>query len=143
MIRDERGFTLIEMLIVLMIFGIVTIVVLSCSYQSIKVNQYEQAIERLRLTIHVAQLSAQHWATSAHVYAHEGNEIILVTFPDDNKMNWQTPEGMYVNFRTNSNRIRFKETGNISEIGKVEILTPEKTIEYSINMSKGRLRLIE
>jgi len=53
------------------------------------------------------------------------------------------PEEMRVYFHTKNSIIRFTSNGNISEIGKVEIITPEKTMKYSINMSKGRLRFIE
>ncbi len=73
MIRDERGFTLIEMLLVLMIFSIITIIAVSFSYRYVKINQYEHAIEQLKLTLHVAQLTAQQEKTVTYVYIVEGN----------------------------------------------------------------------
>ena len=143
MIRNERGFTLIEMLLVLMIFSIITIIAVSFSSRYLKINQYEQAIEQLRLTLHLAQLIAQQEETVAYVYSREGNKIVLITLFEEYELSWETPEGMSVYFYTKSNRIRFISNGSISEIGRVEIVTPEKTIKYSINMSKGRLRFIE
>ncbi len=141
--RDERGFTLIEMLLVLMIFSIITIIAVSFSYRYVKINQYEHAIEQLKLTLHVAQLTAQQEKTVTYVYIVEGNRILLTTEFKEYELNWKMPEGMRVYFHTKNGIIRFTSNGNISEIGKVEIITPEKTMKYSINMSKGRLRFIE
>ena len=143
MIRDERGFTLIEMLLVLMIFSIITIIAVSFSYRYVKINQYEHAIEQLKLTLHVAQLTAQQEKKVTYVYIREGNNILLTTSFKEYRLNWKTPEGMSIYFQTNNGSIRFTSNGNISEIGSVKIITPEKTMKYSINMSKGRLRFIE
>ena len=143
MIRNERGFTLIEMLLVLMIFSIITIIAVSFSYRYVKINQYEHAIEQLKLTLHVAQLTAQQEKKVTHVYIVEGNRILLTTAFKEYELNWKMPEEMGVYFHTKNSIIRFNSNGNISEIGKVEIITPEKTMKYSINMSKGRLRFIE
>jgi len=143
MMRDERGFTLIEMLLVLIIFSTITIIAVSFSYRYVKVNQYEHAIEQLKLTLHVAQLTAQQEEAAVYVYIQDGNNILLTTTFKEYELNWEMPEGMSVYFHTNSGTIHFISNGNISEIGKVEIITPEKTMKYSINMSKGRLRFIE
>ena len=141
--RNERGFTLIEMLLVLMVFSIITMIAVSFSYRYVKMNQYDQAIEQLRLTLHLAQSIAQKEQSVAYVYSKEGNEIALITLFREYELSWNTPEGMSIYFHTKSNRIRFISNGSISEIGSIEIITPEKTIKYSMNMSKGRLRLIE
>jgi len=143
MTRDERGFTLIEMLLVLMIFSIITMIAISFSYRYVKVNQYEQAIEQLKLTIHLAQLTAQQEEVTSYVRIREENTILLTALYTEHELYWTLPEGMHVYFHTNNNRIRFNSNGNISEIGKLEIKTPEKTMKYSINLSKGRLRFIE
>ena len=142
MIRNQRGFTLIEMLLVLMIFSSITIIAVSFSYRYIKINQYEYAIEQLKLTLHVAQLTAQQEKAFVYVYI-IGNNVFLTTDFKEYKYNWEMPEGMSVYFHSNTNAIRFTANGNISEIGRLEIKTPEKTIKYSVNMSKGRLRFIE
>lgn len=143
MMRDERGFTLIEMLLVLMIFSIITIIAVSFSYRYVKINQYEHAIEQLKLTLHVAQLTAQQEKVIVHVHIKEGNRVLLTTELKKYELNWEIPEGMSVYFHTNKGSIRFNYNGNISGIGRVEIITPEKTMNYSINISKGRLRFIE
>ena len=143
MIRDERGFTLIEMLVVLMIFSLITIIALSFSYRYVKIHQYEQAIEQLKLTLHVAQLTAQQHNTVAYVHISEGNTILLNTTFKEYDLIWKIPEGMQVHFKTSGNRIRFTSNGNIVGIGSMEIITPEKTMKYSINLSKGRLRFVE
>ena len=143
MIRNEHGFTLIEMLLVLMIFSVVTIISISFSYRYVKINQYEQAIEQLRLTIHLAQLTAQQEEVTSYVRIGEENKIVLIASYTEHELSWKLPEGMLVYFQTNTNRIRFNSSGNISEIGNLEIKTPEKTKRYSINLSKGRLRFIE
>ena len=143
MMRDERGFTLVEMLLVLMIFSMITIIAISFSYRYVKMNQYEQAIEQSRLTLHLAQLTAQQEQTIVYVYSIGGNEIAIIPLIKEYELNWKTPEGMTVYFRTKGDRIKFNPNGSASEIGSIEIITPEKTIKYSINMSKGRLRFIE
>ena len=126
MMRDERGFTLIEMLLVLMIFSIITIIAMSFSYRYVKINQYEHAIEQLKLTLHVAQLTAQQENESVYVYIIEGNNIVLTTAFKEYGLSWKMPEGMNVYFSQNNGVIRFNSNGNISEIGRLEIKTPKK-----------------
>ena len=140
--RNERGFTLIEMLLVLMIFSSITIIAVSFSYRYLKVNQYEHAIDQLKLTLHVAQLTAQQENMFVHVHS-VGNNVYITTGFKQHKYKWKIPEGMSIYFYPNRELIGFTGSGNISQIGRVEIKTPEKTIKYSINISKGRLRLIE
>ena len=89
MTRDERGFTLIEMLLVLMIFSIITMIAVSFSYRYVKINQYEHAIEQLKLTLHVAQLTAQQEKVYVNVHA-VGNNVYITTKFKEYKYNWET-----------------------------------------------------
>ncbi|MFF5995396.1 type II secretion system protein [Lysinibacillus sp. KU-BSD001] len=143
MIRQQCGFTLVETLIVLVIFSVLTTVVISFSYHHLKVNQYEQAIERFRLTLHLAQLTAQQQKKEVSVYALHYKEVGSNMSYQDYRLNWVTPEGMTIHIHTNNQRIEFNVKGHVKELGKVEFITPQKSRKYSINLSKGRLRLIE
>ncbi|WP_431029832.1 competence type IV pilus minor pilin ComGD [Lysinibacillus sp. LZ02] len=143
MIRQQYGFTLIETLIVLMIFSLLTTVVISFSYHHLKINQYEQAIERFRLTLHLAQLTAQQQKKEVSIYAMNHKEVGSNMSHQDYRLNWVTPEGMTIHIHTNNRQIKFNVKGHVHELGKVEFKTPQKSTTYSINLSKGRLRLIE
>lgn len=140
---NMRGFTFIEMLLVLTIVMVVTASVMSISYRHFERNGYEQAVEQFRMTLHYAQ-----------TYAMENNQRITVSIVDRNTLimyyefekriiEWDFPEGMTAQIYTNDRKIHFTINGTIVQPGSVELITPKKTWKYSINFSKGRLRLIE
>ena len=85
---------------------------------------------------------AQQEKVFVQVHAVRNNVFITAKYKEY-KYNWEIPEGMSIYFYPNREFIQFTDNGNISRIGRVEIKTPEETIKYSINLSKGRLRLIE
>ncbi|MGM9951625.1 MAG: prepilin-type N-terminal cleavage/methylation domain-containing protein [Lysinibacillus sp.] len=141
--KDGRGFTLLETLLVLLILMVVTTVVMSFSYKHLKEDQYEQAIERFRLTLHESYMVAQEENRPVDVYIVKGRYVKTKRSIQQFDEIWELPEGMKITIYTTKTYITFTSKGSVAELGKVEITTPYKTIQYSINMSKGRLRLIE
>lgn len=140
---DTRGFTLIETMLVLLILMTVIAVIMSFSYNQWKDTEYDQAIEKFRLTLHQAQMTAIREQTSVNIYI-IGKKYVKTSKPAFNyDVTWEIPKGMNINIYTNKTFITFTPQGNVRELGKVEFQTPEEKIVYSINMSKGRLRLIE
>ena len=134
---------MLETLLVLLILMVVTVIVMSFSYEYWKEEQYEQAIDKFKLTLHEAYMMAQQENMNVEVYIVRGRYVQTRRTIRGVDATWELPKGMRINIYTNKTYIVFTATGRVAELGKVEIITPDKEFKYSINMSKGRLRLIE
>lgn len=141
--NETRGFTLIETLLVLLILMIVTAVVMTFSFKQWQESQYEEAIEKFKMTLYQAQMVAKQEQTWVNVYVVEQKYVKTGRSFLNYDTTWAIPDGMAINIYTNQTYITFNPLGGVKELGKVEFITPTKKISYSINMSKGRLRLIE
>lgn len=140
---ESRGFTLIETLLVLLILMIMTAIVMTFSFKQWKEAQYEEAIEKFKLTMYQAQMVAKQEQKVVNVYVVEQKYVKTGRSFPNYDTSWEIPNGMAINIYTNKTYITFNPLGSVKELGKVEFITPTKKITYSINMSKGRLRLIE
>lgn len=134
---------MLETLLVLLILMVVTAVVVSFSYKHLKEDQYEQAIEKFKLILHESYMAAQKEKLNVEVYIVKGRYVKTRRAIQQFDAIWELPEGMKINVYAAKTYITFTAKGKVAEIGKVEIITPDKKFMYSINMSKGRLRLIE
>lgn len=143
--RNERGFTLLEMLIVLFIFSVITLVASSMLFRFYEQKVYEQAEEKLRMTFHYAQRLAVEEQRDIYVYTMNSREMSIRTDVGTELFRWQLPEGMTADIEMlgTANRILFRGNGNLAQIGNLTISTPYKRENYSVNLSKGRLRLSE
>lgn len=141
--HSTGGFTLLEALLVLFVVMTIIGVVMSFSYSQWKEAQYEQAIEKFRLTLHQAQMAAIQEQTTVNVYIVDKKYVKTSKSFFNYDLTWEIPNGMSITIYTNKTYITFTPLGNVRELGKVEFQTPERKMVYSINMSKGRLRLIE
>ena len=134
---------MLETLLVLLVLMVVTAVVVSFSYKHLKEDQYEQAIEKFKLILHESYMAAQQERMNVEVHIVRGRYVKTRRAIQRFDATWELPEGMEINIYTTKTYIIFTAKGGVAEIGKVEIITPDKEFMYSINMSKGRLRLIE
>ncbi len=126
------------MLIVLMIFSVLTMIVFSMTFRFYEKETYEQATEKLRMTLHYAQHFALENRQDVWVYA-EDKRIVVRTVMAEEIMEWALPVGMTVTVTT-LQRIKFNTKGNVSQGGQIKIHTPNGQQNFSINLSRGRLR---
>ena len=134
---------MLETLLVLLILMVVTVAVMSFSYRHLKEGQYERAIDRFRLTLHESYMVAQQENISMDVYIANGKYVNIRRAGKWFEVVWELPKGMKIDIYTKKTYITFTAKGYVAELGKVEVTTPHGKFLYSINMSKGRLRLIE
>lgn len=130
-------------MLVLLILMVIITVVMSFSYSQWKETQYEQAIEKFKLTLHQAQMTAIQEQTVVNVHVTENKYVKTSRSSFDYDTTWELPDGMTINIYTKKTFITFTASGHVRELGKIKFLLPDREIEYSINMSKGRLRRIE
>ncbi len=130
-------------MLVLLILMVIITVVMSFSYSQWKETQYEQAIEKFKLTLHQAQMIAIQEQTIVNVHITEKKYVKMSRSSFHYDTTWEIPDGMTINIYTKKTFITFTASGHVRELGKVEFLLPDREIQYSINMSKGRLRRIE
>ena len=134
---------MLETLLVLLILMVVTAAVMSFSYKHLKEGEYERAIDRFRLTLHESYMVAQQENISVDVYIVNGKYVNTRRVGKGFGAAWELPKGMKIDIYTKKTCITFTAKGHVAELGRVEIITPHEKFVYSINMSKGRLRLIE
>ena len=138
---NSRGFTFVEMLIVLTIVMIITTAVITVSYKHFQRNEYKNAIEQFRITMHYAQAYAIENKQKINLMIVDNKTLIRYYQFEKRIIELDFPEGMTAQIYTQDRRISFNLNGHIVHPGSIEFITPDTTWKYSVNFSKGRLRL--
>lgn len=135
--NKQRGFTLIETLIVLFIFIAVTGIVM-VSFQSVRVEKQTQYFfEQLQKDLYLSQeyALAHHkevdltFLPMENRYSVRSGSIVLFTRPYDPKMNIKSNFGMTVQFNPN---------GNIAKFGTLTVSSPSGGFKVVFHIGKGR-----
>lgn len=142
--RNERGFTLVEMLVVLAIVGILVSVVLPISYAAIQEKAYKNAIRQIELVVRMAQMIAMEEQRVVVCQVIGGNQFIVRgPFEQGHVFEYQLPDGMTMELTIASKKLRFQASGNVMEIGKMIFYLDGSKIYYTINLGKGRFIFYE
>jgi competence protein ComGD len=142
-LQDEKGFTFIEMLLVL---SIVTMISLLCVKISIQVSEkiiVDQFFKQLQLDIQATQMLAKQERKTYNlsmsslnryrVY-HQFGEIILER---------EIPPCIQFELESNLSSIRFNANGDIRSFGTLKFYTPFGERFIILNIHKGRIRYVE
>lgn len=139
LLKDERGFTLIEMLVVLTITMVICSTVFFYSQEKLLERTVFQTMNEVELLMRVAQT---HAIDNRPVYfeVQNRNEITLRYFDQDNYFYKQKlPEGMTLYLQTPNPRIHFRGNGNIASFGGMTYFYKGMSYRYTVNIGKGRI----
>lgn len=144
-VTDERGFTLIEMLLVLLIVGVLTTAVLHFSLEQIQRHTYRKAIAQVELIVRSAQALAMEEERAVYCEVLGGTRFIVKTMLHEPTVyTYDLPEGMQMSIATTGlRRIQFHPSGKITNAGSVHFYFDNHHVYYSINIGKGRFLLHE
>lgn len=142
--RNERGFTLIEMLLVLVIVGVIVSAVLPLSVEQIQRHMHKKTMNQIELAIRMAQTMAMEEQTTVFCEVfRETRFVIKKSIVGEPIYEQNLPEGLQMEITTARGRIQFQPSGNVTQIGRLRFYTESEEVYYTINLGKGRFLLHE
>lgn len=140
---NSKGYTFIEMLIVLAIVMIVSTIALTFSYKKMHMDEFERSIEQFELDL----IEIQRYASDNGVwtYCRVEEKYKLRCYERNNELLLERdyPQRMVINILTSTRRIEFTKDGAIINFGQLEFSLDQQHVFYSINIGKGRMRRLE
>ncbi|PID22981.1 hypothetical protein CSV61_00555 [Sporosarcina sp. P3] len=144
-VKDQQGFTFLELLLVLSITMILTAVILPFSDQRLQRISEEDALKQFMTKVHETQL-----------YAITNQQRVTLRFEEDGRiykailndmfevLHGEFPEGMRRTKQSTLQRLDFAETGYLTTTGKMFFSTQSKgIISISFQFERGRIIINE
>ncbi|WP_342472596.1 prepilin-type N-terminal cleavage/methylation domain-containing protein [Metasolibacillus sp. FSL H7-0170] len=140
--RNEDGFTFIEMLLVLAIISLLSFLTLTFSLRQMKLDIYEKTVQQFELDLLEMQALSIKNGLATRCWVREGEELQCFQHYGELLISRHFPEGITANIYTTNTRIEFTGYGTIVNFGRIEFLMGERRMIFSINLGKGRMRLL-
>lgn len=142
-VQNERGFTLLEIVIVLAIFMVISTAVLYMSADKFTDYTNEQIINQTELLIRLAQTRAIETKSSYRFYTFNCREVFVRSNDNNGEILFaQTlPKGMKIYVSNASKKIVFSPNGNINNAGSIIYFLNDTAYKFSLNIGKGRMIL--
>ncbi|WP_274307356.1 competence type IV pilus minor pilin ComGD [Solibacillus daqui] len=139
-IQNEKGFTLIEMLVVLVIFTIICSSVLFFTTEKLTNYTNEQFIDQTELLIRLAQAKAIETKSNYEFQVFNCRRITVRNFSqrDEVLFDQELPAGIEIFLSTTHSKILFNNSGNIRSSGTIMYHFNNYAYHFTINMGKGR-----
>ena len=128
-IQDERGFTLIEMLVVLTIVLVISSCVVFYSHEKLQKKLDYQLLNYTEMLIRMTQLKA----------IEEQYPYMLSSTDAKDMLIYQLPKGHSIEIYTSSARLYFKTNGNLQSFGSYKYDFGNEQHRFRIQIGKGRI----
>lgn len=141
----EKGFTLIEVLLVLFIVVLIGSIVSHVSYKLSEESVVDQFIHQVTLDIQRMQtLAMEKEVYTTIVFLDNGTYKGYIQNEYNNPLlEKQFPTNIKLNKNSNLKRIRFNINGDIIEFGSIVFFTYDGYRQLIVNIEKGRLKIVE
>lgn len=144
-VRSEQGYTLIEMLAVLLIVSVISFMVFHISHKKLADYTFVQTIEQIALYFSAAQIQAIDEQRQIFLKFREDRELhVFYDFDGEVIYRQMLPEGMEARVYTEPNyRIGYNTNGNVKQAGVVKFIwnNSEEYKRYTVNIGRGRWKL--
>ncbi|WP_408641601.1 competence type IV pilus minor pilin ComGD [Solibacillus palustris] len=139
-LQNEKGFTLIEMLVVLVIFTIICSSVLFFTTEKLTNYTNEQFIDQTELLIRLAQVKAIEKKSNFEFLVFNCRKITVRNFSSRDEILYDQvlPAGIEIFLSTTNSKIIFNNNGNIRSSGSIMYHFNNYAYHFTINMGKGR-----
>ena len=137
---NEKGFTLIEMLLVLFIVLLFSAIAFKFTIQYSEKRVIEQVITQLQLDILTAQAKAIEEQQSVQIKFSVDNRYVMFNEFGTIYVERNLPEEIKFNILSNLQRIWFTSLGEVVGFGTIRFNTSEGEKVLIINIHKGRIR---
>ncbi|MGN7479423.1 prepilin-type N-terminal cleavage/methylation domain-containing protein [Solibacillus silvestris] len=140
LLNDERGFTLLEMLVVLAIFLIVQSAILYFSHEPLVDYTEKQVMSQNELLIRMAQLSSIETGSPHSFQVVNCNRIIIKERNQPVHLyDQRLPRHVELFLSTPGSSLIFNTRGNVQAFGRLTYHFENVSYQYSINIGKGRI----
>ncbi|HLR11184.1 MAG TPA: competence type IV pilus minor pilin ComGD [Sporosarcina sp.] len=139
---SEKGFTLLESLVVLFIALTMSSIIFQFTYQFMQEQTEKEAINLLIATIHDMQsyAMAHNMYTRLDFMVQDGTSYYVVQNAKNERLIVQAlPEGMHLNHGSTLKTVTYQPSGNILEFGTVLLNTQNGKIRLAFQMQRGRV----
>ena len=138
--NDERGFTLIEMLLVLMVVVVISSGVLFFAKEKLVTYTEYQLMNQIELVFRMAQMTAVE-KKSPVIFEARYREKIQVRMQNKQDLMYEQylPEHIKIYLESPSIQVTFNTKGNVSGFGNLYYHYPNLKVNYTINIGKGRI----
>lgn len=138
--QNEEGFSLIEMLVVMMIFMIISSSVMIYVTKSLATYTNEQYIDKTELVIRMTQLKAMEDREIYNIRMDSCWKIMIRRSGSADLFYEEVlPEHIALYISDYGQPISFNQNGNVRIAGSITYHFNDTVYEYSINLGKGRL----
>ena len=141
--KKQKGFTFLELLLVLSIVAIVTIIIIPGGDKWVKKQSEKEALETFVATIHHAQAYAIAYEVSTAIkFKNSGAAYRLYTpnLESTKPIEVEFPNGMHViTISNNMKGIEFTKAGNIVNSGTITLKTSAGVKLITLQLQHGRV----
>lgn len=140
---NQKGFTFVEMLLVLLVLVIVSSIVSQLSVKAFDKQAVEQFFYQVSLDIQHMQTLAMKEGVYTTIQFFDNNTYKGYIQNEYNNPEFERilPEGITLNYYSNLKLIKFNNFGAVHDFGKIIFYTPDGYREVIVNIEKGRLRI--
>lgn len=144
--NHEKGFTLLELILVLAVVAIVSAVIIPVGEKWIRTTAEEDAIQSLVVTIH----SLQSYAIANEAYTRlsfrkpDSRTMYVAAAPGKEEFSRKyLPEGMHVASYSFLKEIEFHPSGDIFNFGTLKLVTNTGEVTITFQFQRGRMMISE
>ncbi|MED3660741.1 competence type IV pilus minor pilin ComGD [Ureibacillus sp. FSL K6-8385] len=141
--KNEKGFTLLEMLLVLMIVLLIGSVSSTFSIKMTEKMLVDQFFHQLKLDIQMAQMWAMEHQKSCFVSFSSSNTYKVHHQLDEVILERKLPDTISIDPDSNLLTLRIGADGSVDNFGTITFQTGLGTKYIIVNIDKGRIRYVE
>lgn len=146
MARNEGGFTLLELLLVLSIVIVMSAILIPVGDKWFKKNEEENTVQSIVLAVHSMQSYAMaHGVLTSLKFHSDGDRMVYVGSASGKGELFRKflPEGMRVGSSSNLKAVEFRADGNIVNSGKLILVGKSGLINIVFQFQRGRMIISE
>jgi len=141
--KDEKGFTLLEMLLVLMVVLLIGGITSSFSIKLTEKMIVDQFFHQLKLDIQMAQMWAIEHERGCYVSFSSSNKYKIFHQMNDVLLEREIPELITLSDVSTLSTLSINSRGAVRNFGTLTFHTPVGVKFLIINIDKGRIRYVE
>lgn len=141
--KNDQGFSLIEMLLVLFIVIVVSSIVYKVTYTISEKQAVEQFFNQVQLDIQRMQALAIEEKKTINVLFSDNNTYKAYYSLDGKIFERSFPSIVQLNIYSNLKNIVIYPNGEVVNFGKIIFYTPFGERQLIVNIQKGRMRIVD